>query len=325
MALRFFEDTVTVKPHIEAVIKKFGWTAEHNYHWYQYYQHYYNPPNKNIFVEGDCGALFTAYDPNEKVYFVVFDPMASSEHQAALLAEYTDWIFSNTDGEKICLQLELPMRRQLMRTLPEQYRCCRIYYTLTWPVYDLDAFDSSLPGGAFKSLRKEMHKFYREHKVEVKDAKTFEDKKSLYEVVDDWGKKRTHADSAMTGVYHRMIDGNFAGTDEARIFVVDGKPAGFNAGWMIPNSDRFYGAVGIHNYSCDDLGTMLYLEDLVWLKEHGYNETDMGGTETSALPFKKKFGPSSYYKSAIFSIVKNMPKALKSTPAPRRKQSLAIK
>src|SRR5579872_6865247 len=119
MALRFFEDTVAAQSHIEEVIKKFGWTAEHNYHWYQYYQDYYNPPNRNIFVEGDHGALFTAFDPADKVYFVVFDPMAPFDCQASLLAEYTDWIFSNTDGEKICLQLELPMRRQLMRVLPE--------------------------------------------------------------------------------------------------------------------------------------------------------------------------------------------------------------
>jgi hypothetical protein len=305
MALRFFEDTIAARSHIEEAIQTYGWAAEHNYHWYQYYQDYYNPPNRNIFVEGDRGALFTAHDPVEKIHFVVFDPMASVEHQAPLLAEYIDWIFSNTDGEKICLQLELPMRRQLIHTLSERYRCCRIYYTLTWPIYDLSVFDPLLPGGSFKTLRKEMHKFYREHRVEVKDAKTFEDVQSLYAIVNDWGKKRMHGDMAMTGVYHRMIDANFAGADEARVFMVDGRPAGFNAGWMIPNSKRFYGGVGIHNYSVEDLGTMLYLEDLVWLKEHGYPEADMGGTEKSALPFKKKFGPVSFYKSSIFSVVKN--------------------
>jgi len=305
MALRFFEDTVASKSSIEAAIKKYGWTAEHNYHWYQYYRRYYDPPNVNVFVEGDHGALFTAYDPDERVYFVVFDPMASVEYQAALLAEYIDWVFSYTDGVKVCLQLELPMRKQLIHTLPSKYRCCRIYYTLIWPVYNLDTFDPALPGGNFKTLRKEMHKFYREHQVEIKDAKTFDDKESLHGIVEDWGRKRDPHDHAMMGVYQEMIKGNFAGTDEARVFIVDGKAVGFNAGWMIPNRNRFYGSVGIHNYSLDDLGTMLYLEDMIWLKNHGYHEVDMGGTEKASLPFKKKFGPTSFYKSAIFSVVKN--------------------
>jgi hypothetical protein len=112
---------------------------------------------------------------------------------------------------------------------------------------------------------------------------------------------------AMTGVYKQIIDGKFEGTDEARIFMVDGKPVGFNAGWMMPNRDRFYGAVGIHDYSIDDLGTMLYLEDLVWLKERGYNEVDMGGSEKSAIPFKNKFGPREWYKSSIFSVRRRTP------------------
>lgn len=305
MSLRFFEDTVAEQSHIEALIKKFGWTAEHNYYWYQYYQHYYNPPQKNIFVESDRGVLFTAYDAADNNYFVVFDPAASPEDRAPLLAEYIDWIFSNTTAEKVWFQLELSTRKELIHTLPEKYRCCRIYYTLTWPIYDLRKFDPTLPGGQFKSLRKETHKFYREHAVTIADAKTFPDRKALHDIVDNWKKTRTHHDMAMTGVYHEIIDGGFKGMDEARIFIVDGKPVGFNAGWMIPNSDRFYGGVGINDYSSDGLGTMLYLEDLVWLKEHGYRETDMGGTEKSALPFKKKFGPTAFYKSSIFSVVRN--------------------
>jgi len=305
MSLRFFEDTVADQSQVEALIKKFGWTAEHNYYWYQYYQHYYEPAQKNIFVEGDHGALFTAYDTVDKNYFVVFDPAAAQEQRAPLLVEYIDWIFSNTSAEKVWFQLELPTRKELIRALPEKYRCCRIYYTLTWPIYDLQKFDPTLPGGHFKALRKEMHKFYREHQVTLQDARTFEDRASLHAIVDNWKKTRTHHDMAMTGVYHDLIDAGFKGMDEARVFIVDGQPAGFNAGWKIPNSDRFYGGVGIHNYSVDNLGTMLYLEDLVWLKERGYPEADMGGTEKSALPFKKKFGPVAFYKSSIFSVVKN--------------------
>ena len=304
MSLSFFEDTVKAEPEISAMIKEFGWAPEHNYHWYQYYQHYYNPPQKNIYAHNGRGGLFAAYDEEEDAYYVNFDPMAPPEDRIPLLLEYITHIFTGTSAKKIWFQLMMDDRRKLSRALPPAYACKPIYFTIVWPVYDLALFDPALPGGHYKAMRKEMHKFYREHAVEVADAKTFPDRAALHALVENWKKGRFHHDKAMIGVYHAMIDANFLGTDEARIFVVDGKAVGFNAGWMIPNSDRFYGAIGIHDYSIDDLGTMLYLEDMVWLKKRGYREVDMGGSETSALPFKKKFCPQSFYKSAIFSVVK---------------------
>jgi hypothetical protein len=302
--LRFFEDTIAAQPVIETAIQRFGFAPEHNYWWYQYYQHYYHPPQKNIFVAGDMGALFTAFDEVDKTYFVVFDPMAAVEQRVPLLIEYISWIFSNTDTDKIWFQLDRSSRRELLKAMPAAYRSCPIYYTLTWPIYQLEKFDPALTGGHYKTLRKEMHRFYRDHAVTVADAKTFPDTTSLHAVVDGWKKSRTNRDRGMTGVYHQMIDGKFMGTDEARVFIVNGKPVGFNAGWMMPNRDRFYGAVGIHDYSIDNLGAMLYLEDLVWLKQRGYREVDMGGSEKSNLAFKNKFCPNDYYQADIFSVVK---------------------
>jgi hypothetical protein len=294
------------------MIKKHGWAAEHNYRYYQYYQYYqpsYKPPTKNIFVEADHGALFTAYDSYDNSYFVVFDPMAPTEFRVPILMEYIEWIFSNTQASKIWFQLDTSFRRSFLKSLPESFRSCRIYYTLTWPVYDLRQFDPELKGGHYKTLRKEHNKFYREHVVTVEDAKKFlevsdKGKQDLYEIIENWKKRRLNNDQAMTGVYKAMIDGHFEGMDEARIFIVDGRPVGFNAGWMIPNSERFYGAVGIHDYSHEDLGAMLYLEDMIYLKNKGYLEADMGGSVDSVLAFKKKFCPNSFYKSAIFSVVR---------------------
>lgn len=304
MPLRFFEDTVAERERIEHAIKKFGCAAEHNYFWYQYYQHYYYPPQRNIFVEGDTGALMTAYDEVDQNYFVVFDPLAGPEHQGPLLAEYIHHIFSTTAAEKIWFQLARSSRPKFLESLSDDYRACRIYYTLFTPVYDLVTFNPELPGGHYKTLRKEMHRFYREHQVAVEDARTYPDSDALRAVVDNWKKNRLHRDRAMTGVYYEMIAARFEGMDEARVFIVDGKPVGFNAGWKIPNSSRFYGGVGIHDYSLEDLGSMLYLEDLVWLKKRGYQEVDMGGTEKSALPFKNKFSPQSFYKMDIFSVAR---------------------
>jgi hypothetical protein len=301
--MRLLDDTVGARAHIEDAIKKYGWAAEHNYFWYQYCERSYDPPQPNVFFENDIGALFTIYN-KEKDFYFTYEPLTSPEHRAALLLEYIDWIFSNTSSKKIEFQLELPTRKKLLPMLPANCHAPRINYTLTWPVYDLTKFDPTLAGGSFKTIRKEMHKFYRDHRVEVQDVETFHNPAALHTVVDNWKNNRTHHDRAMAGMYHSMVDGGFEGMDEARVFIVDGEAHGFNAGWMIPNSQRFYGAIGIHDYSLNDLGTMLYLEDLIWLKNRGYTEVDMGGSEKKTLLFKKKFGPQSFYKSAVFSILK---------------------
>lgn len=302
--MKIYEDTLAEQPRIERAIKQYGYASEHNFWWYQYYQHYYKPPQRNIFVETDRGALFTAYNERDNDYFVVFDPMAPAEFRIPILMEYIEWIFKNTSAEKIWFQLERDFRPAFLRALPKTCRSNPIYYTMESPIYDLRQFDTALPGGHYKSLRKEMHKFYREHTIAVEDAKKYTDKESLRAILDNWRKKRPNHERGMTGVYREMIDGNFAGTDEARVMTVDGKAAGFNAGWMIPNSERFYGAVGIHDYSVDDLGAMLYLEDLIHLKDRGYREVDMGGGEKSLTAFKNKFCPQSFYKTVVFSVSK---------------------
>ncbi len=127
----------------------------------------------------------------------------------------------------------------------------------------------------------------------------------MHTIIEEWRKKRGAHDRAYFFPYHNFIDGNFKGAAEARVFVVDGKAVGINAGWMIPNTRRFYGAVGIHNYSLPDLGDMLYLEDLMWLKKHNYKEADMGGGESALTNFKIKFQPKSFYKTHSFSVVKH--------------------
>jgi hypothetical protein len=303
--MRFFEDIPAAQPIIEEAIKKFGYAAEHNFYWYQCYL---EPGWRNVFVETKHGYLFAACHEEKGAYYVSFDPLAPVEHRAAILVEYIDWVFQNTDAEKVWLQLETPRRKELLKLLPDRYRSNHVYFKLTWPIYDLRTFDATLPGGHYKSLRKEMHKFEREHQISVEDARTYGDLKSLHTIIDDWEHKRPNPETAQAAAYHRLIDAKFAGSDEARVLMVDGKVRGFNAGWMVPNSDRFYGAVGIHDYSLDGLGTMLYLEDLFWLKDHGYGEVDMAGSEKPLLAFKNKFcTPSSFYETSHFSIVRARP------------------
>ncbi len=301
MPLKFYEDVITARPLIEKAIQKFGYAPEHNFDWYRFCT---EDDEKNIFIMDDYGCgLFTMVNKHGE-YRVFSSPVADSARRISILVEYLEQIFQTLDVKKVWLELEASLRKEFLKVLPSHLKSNSINYTLTWPIMDMKTFDLALPGGHYKYLRKEKHKFYRDHVVTVTDAKNFEDKNSLYAIIDSWKKKRKTRDRAWCTEYNNMINGNFDGMATARVFIVDGKAAGINAGWMIPNSDRFYGAIGIHDYSVPDLGAMLYLEDLEWLKNHGYWEVDMGGGEKALTAFKNFFLPKSFYKTNVFSVVK---------------------
>jgi hypothetical protein len=294
----FFDDMASAQPLMEETMRKFGYAPEHNAWWYRFSE---DKGEKNIFaVDSHGGALMTMVGRSQATIFS--SPIAPPARRVPILIEYLEEMLRLPNIKKVELELETPLRRELLRALPSSLRARSINFTLTWPIMNMAAFDLSLPGGHYKSLRKEQHKFYREHVVTVLDGKTFEDKPSLLAIIDAWKERRTVGDTAFSHEYMNLIANNFEGTATARIFIVDGVPVGINAGWMIPNSDRFYGAVGIHNYAVPHIGAMLYLEDLAWLKTHGYTIVDMGGSWKGGLEFKKEFLPESYYKTHTFSI-----------------------
>ena len=62
--------------------------------------------------------------------------------------------------------------------------------------------------------------------------------------------------------------------------------------------------IGIHDYSLTDLGLMLWLEDLEWIKNASYKELDMQGSEGGGLKFKMQFNPTIERKTDTFCIKK---------------------
>lgn len=298
----FFEDILAEQSRIEKAIKKYGYAPEHNFWWYCFQA---EKDSKNVFVEFDNGTgLLTIEERDKKRNTIFSSPVASPLRRVPIIVEYLEHIFQSSEIEKVTLELETSLYKELLSTLPTNIKVRAINYTLTWPVYDLETFDSSLQGGSWKTLRKAKNKFYQNHSVDMVDAKTYKDKEALNLIINKWRGERGGHDRAHFFPYNNFIAGNFMGTDEARVFVVDGKAVGINAGWLIPNSNRFYGALGIHDYSLPDLGDVLYLEDLVWLKSRDYKEADMGGGEEALTNFKNKFQPKSFYKTHIFSVVK---------------------
>ncbi len=170
---------------------------------------------------------------------------------------------------------------------------------------NMKKYDPLLPGKHFKSIRNAKNKFYNEHKISIENTINVPEE-SLYKIVNGWRSKREHGDHAYYYRYQLMIKRGFWGMKTARVLIADGIPVGFNAGWEISNRPKeFYAAVGIHDYSLRDLGLILYLEDLEWIKNNGYKAANMGGIEEGGgLDFKNQFLPESSYKTYTFSIVK---------------------
>lgn len=301
--MKFFRDTQKSQSLIEKTIQVYGHAAEHNYHWYEYCR---KPNEQNIFVHWPDGTgLMTVENPAKREAYVFSSPLAPARKRIMILLEYLDYLLKKKSAvNRVEVELDTQSRRDLTHSLPSYLRERAPMATMTSPVMDMAGFDSLLSGKHFKSLRHARNRFYREYRVEVLDARQYS-KDDLIKIVDEWRIKRPARDRVDYDQYYNLIKGNFEGTKGARAFVVNGKSVGFNAGWPIPHSRRYYAAVGIHTYSLPDLGQMLYLEDLSYIKEKGYSEADMGASGPRMLTFKNQFHPSGSYRTHFFAIVRN--------------------
>ena len=289
-------------PHIVAAIQKYGYAPEHNADWFLFYGTKNQTP---VFVSWPDGTgVMAKKEPS--VWHLFSEPLASEGERGKRVAELAISVLQDERIKEIVVEARPETRDEILQALPPNFVASPISYTLTWPMMDMSTFDPELPGGHFKRIRNVRTRFYNEHTVAMADVGTV-DKKNLHAIVDRWeaALKEKKTPEILPDQYHTTIDGNFAGTKTARAMMVDGAPVGFNAGWEVPNSDIFYAAIGIHDYSLPDLGAILYLEDLAWLKNHGYKMVDTGGVdEGGPLEFKNKFLPVSYYKTHVFSIVR---------------------
>ena len=265
--MKFLTDIFKAKPIIEETIKTYGHAPEHNFYWYQYSK---KPKEENVFVQFPDGTgLLTVEYKAKGIMYLFSTPLAPPEKRVSVLLAYLDFMLAKSEIQRVEVELESAARRELLHALPSYLRSRSIIATMISPVMDLMAFDPSLPGAHFKSLRNARNKFYREHAIQLVDARTCR-KEELRSVVDAWRLQRHSRDRAEREQYYRLIEANFQGMLTGTALKADGKVLGFNAGWPIPNSKRFYGAIGIHDYSLPDLGLMLYLEDLILMKKTGF-------------------------------------------------------
>ena len=174
-------------------------------------------------------------------------------------------------------------------------------YSLHWPVYNLDNLDGQLSGKQWKKLRNINNRFYNRYTVEIKNSRKI-DKNILKSVLLSWTKKRFKRDRANFDYYLNIIKNNFEGIDMLRAISLNGEVCSFSGGWMVPNSENFYYAIGIFNYNHKNLGDFVNLNDLLYIKKCGYRYIDLGGSDKATIIFKKKFNPVKIYKTYFYSV-----------------------
>lgn len=299
--MKFYDGIEAERDRIEVCIKKFGWTSDHNLDWWTC--GIIASDGVPVFVEFDDGAGLLVHKYPDK-WRIWSDPLCDTNIAVDKIREFSEFILGGDIKEVWCDDVSDKIYPELKKTAGLKLN--EIDYSLLWPVMDIVNYDPTLSGGHFKDIRNAKNKFYREHGVSVVEAGRV-DKKELNRIVDDW--KKLCSESEKGDVYdlryRLIIDRDFRGFNTARVILVDGQSVGFNAGYEVPNKPgRFTGVIGIHDYSVKELGLMMYLEDIEWMKNASYKFYDMQGSgDDGGLKFKMQFGAVIERKTDTFSIL----------------------
>lgn len=282
-------------------IERFGSTSDHNLDWFS--DSITSEEGKPFFVSWPDGTGLLAHRYS-KQWRIWSDPLCLKQDMAGKIGEFVAEALKEKEISEVWCDyvsdfIYPALRDTILNVGP-------IYYSLLWPVLDMAGFDPTLAGGRFKEIRNAKNKFYKEHKLEVVDAVSIP-KDKLHGIIERWKKALSENKKDVYDLwYHKAIDNRFKAFSTARVLVVDGNLAGINAGYEVPNNPgRFAGAIGIHDYSVKDLGIILYLEDLEWIKNAGYREVDLQGSEENeGLEIKLRFGAVVERKTDTFCIKK---------------------
>ena len=309
--MKFYENIESERDRIESCIKKFGHTSDHNLDWWLCAL--VTPDAVPVFVQWpNVSGLLTYRCANE--WHIWSDPLSLEPEMVSRIEEFCSYSLEDKNIKEVwcddVADLIYPALASKGGTSPElknkqSLKLNDIYFSLLWPVLDMVKYDPSLPGGHFKDIRNAKNKFYREHQIKILNAGDVA-KEDLYRIIDDWyGEviKKQNKEDVFDLKYKMAIKNNFRGFITSRVMIVDGRPIGFNAGYEAPNyPSRFAGIIGLHDYSIKDLGTVLWLEDLDWIKNAGYKELDMQGSEPEDLKTKTQFGAAVERKTDTFSV-----------------------
>jgi len=300
--MRVLRDAVANKKIICELIAKYGSASEHNYYCYLYNIEESEEPYIVIFDDGT--GILAKYDTKGNYYRIFREVLGPRERTAEIIKKFLDHIYSeNKKPKKLWLELETETRKQVLDYIHDSdYTAHGINYTLIWPVFEMDKWSGDLmQGGEWKDMRYYWSKFFKEHKVEFKISKDVS-KEEMKSMVYAWKDRRRGKDRAFIDYYIHAVEHDFEGYDVNRIMIVDGKVAAISAGFKFKQG--YYASIGLYNPDIERCNEIANMDDLINLKRLGIPLVDFGGVEKGPLEFKKKFRPTRYYKTHIFSIVK---------------------
>lgn len=298
--MKIYDDIAKAKQKVISAINKYGFSPDHNYYNYLYTQ---NTGKRCVFCDfGQGKGVIAFYNGRNNSWRVINGVLAPSQERFEIFLRFLDMAIKEKKSRKIFVEAPEDFKSEIFKKLKNSYKL-NVNYLLYWPVYDLDCLDEKLGGRRWKKLRNIKNRFYNRYKIGVKNPKKI-DKNILKNVLLSWTKKRYRRDRANFGYYLSIIGNNFKGLDILRAISLNGEVCSFSGGWAVPNSENFYYAIGIFNYSYKDVGDFVNLDDLLYIKKIGYRYVDLGGSDKATIIFKRKFNPIKIYKTYTFSILR---------------------
>jgi hypothetical protein len=291
---------------VKNIISKKGYDAEHNY--YNYIYNCDTDEEPLFFKTGNSEGILTFYYEKQSSYRTFSSIMAKKNARLNCLIKFLDYVKSK-GAKKIEMETDAEFRKEIQKHFrnDKNYKVGSVTMTFTWPVFKMNEWTGDkIEGKKWKDMRYYWHKYFREHRVEFKDANKV-DKQILKELVLQWKKQRTGKRVTFYKCYLNAVENNFKGF-KTRIMLVDGHVAAITAGFKVPNKNYYYSAIGIYSRDIDRTGEISNLDDLRELKKKGYEYVDFGGGEEELSNFKSKFKPSYTYKTYVFTIVPNKTK-----------------
>lgn len=288
-----------INSRITECVEKYGWGPEHNADYF--FQSAQKESENAFFITPEgWGALAQLYRGE---WWLFTEPLAPASLRPRIIRELCTIALAQPGVKKVVCETTSATRRELLKILSPTFRSASIAETFVWPILNLEVYDPSYPGHAYKSLRNIQNRFSRDHTIEIKDTHEVS-KDHMHALVERWKKARSATHRGAVESYHGAIDHCFRGMYGSHLLIVDGVGEAINAGWRIPQSNAYYLATSLHSYAHWGLGEFSIMKTLEWLKEERFLSVDLGGSDKNLLAFKRQFGQITTHKTHQFSIYK---------------------
>lgn len=296
--MRIYNDIAKAKRKVTNSISKYGFCPDHNYYNYLYMQ---NANKKCAFFDfGQGKGIIAFFNKRNNAWRIINGVFAPKKEKLGIFLDFLNLIATEKKSRKVFVESTEDFKLEIFKRLKKSHKLI-LNYSLYWPIYNLDALDEKLCGKQWKKMRNIRNRFQNNFKIEVKNPRRI-NKNILKHVLLSWKRNRYPRDRVDNTYYLNLIENNFKGFDVLRAISLNGEVCSFSGGWVMPNSNDFYYAIGIFNYKHKNIGDFINLDDLLYIKKLGYKYVDLGGSDTATISFKSKFNPVKIYKTYFFSI-----------------------